>query len=112
MEEISRLRRAQISVQKVRLVADQIRGKSVAEAMNILRFSKKKAAAVLLKVLRAAIAGAEHNQGADVDDMHVATVCVDEGPVSRRWRPRARGRADRISKRTSHITLRLSNHSK
>ncbi len=108
MEEISKLRGAHLSAQKARLVADQIRGKSVAEAVDILRFSNKKAAALLLKVLRSAIAGAEHNQNADVDDLHVATVYVDEGPMSRRFLPRARGRADRISKRTSHITLRVS----
>ena len=108
MEETSRLRGARLSAQKARLVADQIRGKSVAAAADILRFSTKKAAAVLLKVLHSAIANAEHNHRADVDDMRISAVFVDEGPVMRRWLPRARGRADRIKKRTSHITVKVA----
>ena len=102
------LRGAQISAQKVRLVADQIRGKNVADALVLLEFSPKKAADLMKKVLESAIANAEHNEGADVDELNVSTVFVDEGTTMKRIRPRAKGRADRILKRSCHITIKVS----
>jgi large subunit ribosomal protein L22 len=102
------LRGAQLSAQKARLVADQIRGKNVAEALTILEFSPKKGADLMKKVLESAIANAEHNEGADVDELTVSTVFVDEGTTMKRIRPRAKGRADRILKRSCHITVKVS----
>lgn len=97
-----------MSAQKARLVADQIRGKSVEEALDILQFSGKKGAAIIKKVLESAIANAEHNDGADVDELKVSTVFVDEGLTMKRIKPRAKGRADRICKRTCHITVKVA----
>ncbi|PWI33666.1 50S ribosomal protein L22 [Vibrio albus] len=105
MEAIAKHNFARISPQKARLVADQIRGKSVDQALEILTFSNKKAAALVKKVLESAIANAEHNEGADIDDLNVAKIFVDEGPIMKRIMPRAKGRADRILKRSSHITV-------
>ena len=105
MEVAAHLRFARISPQKCRLVADQIRGLPVDKALNILAFIPKKAAEMLKKVLESAIANAEHNDGADVDDLHVTRVFVDQGPTMKRIMPRAKGRANRILKRTSHITV-------
>ncbi|MCC4800904.1 50S ribosomal protein L22 [Enterovibrio norvegicus] len=105
MEAIAKHRFARISPQKARLVADQVRGKNVAQALEILTFSNKKAADLVKKVLESAIANAEHNEGADIDDLNVAKIFVDEGPVMKRIMPRAKGRADRILKRSSHITI-------
>ena len=105
MEVAAHLRFARISPQKCRLVADQIRGLPVDKALNILAFSPKKAAEMLKTVLESAIANAEHNDGADVDDLHVTRVFVDQGPTMKRIMPRAKGRANRILKRTSHITV-------
>jgi large subunit ribosomal protein L22 len=102
------LRGAQLSAQKARLVADQIRGKNVAEALTILEFSPKKGADLMKKVLESAIANAEHNEGADVDELTVSTIFVDEGTTMKRIRPRAKGRADRILKRSCHITVKVS----
>jgi large subunit ribosomal protein L22 len=102
------LRGAQLSAQKARLVADQIRGKNVSEALTILEFSPKKGADLMKKVLESAIANAEHNEGADVDELNVSTVFVDEGTTMKRIRPRAKGRADRILKRSCHITIKVS----
>ena len=102
------LRGARLSAQKARLVADQIRGKNVAEAPEILAFSGRKGADIMKKVLESAIANAEHNNGADVDELSVSTVFVDEGMTMKRIRPRAKGRADRIFKRTCHITVKVS----
>lgn len=102
------LRGANLSAQKARLVADTIRGKQVEEALNILEFSNKKGADLIKKVLESAIANAEHNDGADVDELRVSTVFVDEGMTMKRIRPRAKGRADRIFKRTCHITVKVS----
>ncbi len=100
-------RNARISPQKARLVADQIRGLPVDKATEILSFSPKKAAAIIKKVLDSAIANAEHNDGADIDELVVKTIYVDQGPTFKRFRARARGRADRILKRTSHITVQV-----
>ncbi|WP_086982064.1 MULTISPECIES: 50S ribosomal protein L22 [Vibrio] len=105
MEAIAKHNFARISPQKARLVADQIRGKSVEQALEILTFSNKKAADLIKKVLDSAIANAEHNEGADIDDLSVAKIFVDEGPIMKRIMPRAKGRADRILKRSSHITV-------
>ena len=105
MEALAKHNFARISPQKARLVADQIRGKSVDQALEILTFSNKKAAVLVKKVLESAIANAEHNEGADIDDLNVAKIFVDEGPTMKRIMPRAKGRADRILKRSSHITV-------
>lgn len=108
MEVKARLSHARISAQKVRLVADQIRGKNVEAALQLLSFSPRKAASIMKKVLESAIANAEHNEGSDIDELKVSTVFVDEGPTMKRIRPRAKGRANRILKRTSHITVAVS----
>ena len=108
MEVTAKLRGAAISAQKTRLVADLIRGKSVAHALNILNFSNKKAAVLVKKALESAIANAEHNEGADVDDLNVSTVFVNEGRSLKRIMPRAKGRADRIVKRSCHITVKVA----
>ena len=108
MQAVAKLRHARLSAQKGRLVADQIRGLPVEQALNILAFSNKKGAALMKKVLDSAIANAENNEGADIDELKVATVCVDEGPTMKRIRARAKGRAARILKRTSHITVTVA----
>lgn len=108
MEVAARLRGARLSAQKARLVADQIRGKRVEEALDLLEFSPKKGAAIIKKVLESAIANAEHNEGADVDDLRVSTIFVDEGLTMKRIRPRAKGRADRVFKRSCHITVKVA----
>jgi len=108
MEVVAILRGARLSAQKARLVADQIRGKNVEEALQLLTFSPKKGAEIIKKVLNSAIANAEHNEGADVDELKVSTIYVDEGMSLKRIRPRAKGRADRIVKRTCHITVKVA----
>jgi len=110
MEVAAKLKGANLSAQKARLVADQIRGKAVEEALNILTFSPKKAAHLIKKVLESAIANAEHNDGLDVDDLKVSTIFVDEATTMKRIRPRAKGRADRILKRTCHITVMVADN--
>ena len=105
MEALAKHKFARSSAQKARLVADQIRGLSVDKALNVLTYSPKKAAELVKKVLLSAIANAEHNEGADIDTLKVKTVFVDVGPSMKRIKPRAKGRADRIVKRTSHITV-------
>ncbi len=99
---------AKISPTKVRLVANQLRNKSVENALNVLSFSNKKAAGLLKKVLNSAISNAEHNQGLDIDELKVSYISVDEASTMKRMRARARGRANRILKRSSHITIGLS----
>lgn len=109
MQQVSaKLRNARISPQKARLVADQVRGMPVDKALEVLAFSDKKAAGLVRKVLESAIANAEHNEGADVDELVVSTICVDQGPTLKRIRARAKGRATRILKRTSHITVSVA----
>lgn len=108
MEIAAKLKGAQLSAQKARLVADQIRGKGVEEALDILAYSPKKGAAIVKKILNSAIANAEHNEGADVDELVVSTIFVDEGTTMKRLRPRAKGRADRILKRSCHITVKVA----
>lgn len=97
-----------LSPQKMRLVADQIRGMSVDRAINLLAFSNKKGAVIVKKVLESAIANAENNDGADIDELKISAIQVNQGPTMKRLRPRARGRADRIIKRTSHLTVTVS----
>ncbi len=108
MQVAATLRYARISPQKCRLVADQIRGKPVGQAIDILRFSRKKAARIVHKVLESAIANAEHNHGADIDELKVAVVEVNGAPFFARYRARAKGRGNRILKRNSHITIRVA----
>ncbi len=105
MNVAARLRYARVSPQKCRLVADMVRGKPVGEALQTLSFTPKKAARIVKKVLESAIANAEHNHGADIDELKVATVMVDEAPTYKRYQARARGRGARILKRNSHITV-------
>ena len=105
MEVAARLKHARISPQKCRLVADQVRGMPVERALELLSFSPKKAASLIKKVLESAIANAEHNEGADIDELKVKTIFIDQGPTLRRWRARAKGRVNHIIKRTSHITV-------
>ncbi|NCA88316.1 MAG: 50S ribosomal protein L22 [Gammaproteobacteria bacterium] len=108
MQAEATLKMARISAQKARLVADQIRGLRVESALNLLSFSTKKGAGLVKKVLESAIANAENNAGADVDVLKVMAVQVNEGQSMKRIRPRAKGRANRITKRTSHITVTVA----
>ena len=101
----AKLKYARISPQKARLVADQVRGMPVDNALNLLEFSNKKGADIIKKVLESAIANAEHNDSADVDELIVSEIMIDEGPTMKRFRPRARGRANKILKRMSHVTV-------
>src|SRR5688500_4055223 len=105
MDTNAKLWGVRLSAQKGRLVADQIRGKSVEHALNILQFSPKKAGAIIRKVLESAIANAEHNAGADIDELKVTQICVEKGPVLKRFMPRAKGRGVKILKPTCHIFL-------
>lgn len=107
MEVTAKLKGARIAAQKARLVADQIRGESVESALEVLEFSKKKAAVILKKIVESAVANAEHNDGLDVDELKISAVYVDEGMTMKRIRPRAKGRADRILKRSCHITVKV-----
>ena len=107
MEVTAKLKGARIAAQKARLVADHIRGESVESALEVLQFSKKKAAAILKKIVESAVANAEHNDGLDVDELKISAVYVDEGMTMKRIRPRAKGRADRILKRSCHITVKV-----
>ena len=109
MEVAAKLSGARISAQKARLVADQIRGKKVGEALNLLAFSSKKAAEIMKKVLESAIANAEHNDGADIDELFVKTIYVEKGPILKRFTARAKGRGDRISKQSCHIYVTVGN---
>ncbi len=108
MQVAATLRYARVSPQKCRLVADVIRGKSVDDALRTLTFSPKKSARIVKKVLESAIANAEHNHGADIDELKVKTVMVDEAPSFKRWQARAKGRGNRIIKRNSHITIHVA----
>lgn len=101
-------RTVRIAPRKVRLVVDLIRGKQVGEAVAILRHTPKAASLVVEKVLKSAVANAEHNYDLDINSLVVSEVFVDEGPTLKRFRPRAQGRASAINKRTSHITLVVS----
>jgi len=112
MESTAKLKFARVSAQKARLVANMVRGKDVAEAIELLSFTNKKSAPIIRKLVESATANAENkndSSGADldVDDLFIETITVDAGPSLRRFRPRARGRATKILKKTSHITVVL-----
>ena len=109
METRAVLRGVRLSDQKGRLVADQIRGLTVEKALNVLTFSPKKGAAIIRKVLESAIANAEHNDGADVDELKVRAIYVEKGTVLKRFTARAKGRGNRIVKPTCHIYLTVGN---
>ena len=108
MEISAHLKYARISAQKCRLVADQIRGLPVEQAMDLLAFSQKKAAQLIKGVLNSAIANAEHNNGLDIDELKVSTIYVNEAPSLKRYRARAKGRGNRITKRNCHITVKVA----
>ena len=108
MQAVAILKHARISPQKARLVADQVRNLPIERALQILTFSDKKAAPMIKKVLESAIANAEHNEGADIDELKVAAICFDCGPLLKRMHARAKGRGNRIVKRTSHITVTVA----
>lgn len=108
MQVAARLRYARISPQKCRLVADMVRGKPVGMALQTLEYTPKKAAQIVKKVLESAIANAEHNHGADIDELKVSTIMVDEAPTFKRFEARAKGRGNRIIKRNSHITIQVA----
>jgi len=108
MEVTAKLKGAPMSAQKARLVADMIRNMKVSKALDILKFTPKKGAQLMLKLLGSAIANAENNDGADIDELKVGMVCVDEATTLKRISPRAKGRANRICKRTCHITIKVS----
>jgi large subunit ribosomal protein L22 len=103
------LKGVRLSPQKARLVADLVRGKKVDQALNILTFCPKKGADIIKKVVESAIANAEHNEGADIDELRISTIFVDKGIVYKRIRARAKGRAGRIIKPTCHITVTVGN---
>jgi large subunit ribosomal protein L22 len=105
METSAKLRGVRLSAQKGRLVADLIRGKKVDAALNILTFSPKKGAVIIKKVLESAIANAEHNDGADIDELRVMTITVDKATSLRRFTARAKGRGNQIEKQTCHIAV-------
>lgn len=108
MEVRAKLSNAPLSAQKCRLVADLIRKMKVSKAVDTLQYTPKKGATLMLKLLKSAMANAENNFGADIDELVVSTVFVDEAPTLKRISPRAKGRANRISKRTCHITIQVS----
>lgn len=108
MEVTAKLKNASLSAQKGRLVADMIRRTSVASALGVLRFTSKKGARLMLKVLESAVANAENNHGVDIDELKIASIFVDESTTLKRVMPRAKGRANRISKRSCHITIIVS----
>jgi len=110
MEVSAKLKNADFPAQKGRLVADLIRGKSVENALQMLAFNTKKAARVVKKVLESAIANAEHNEGADIDELKVSRIFVDEGRYQARYKARAKGRGARILKRSCHITVMVSDN--
>ena len=107
MEIRAKARFVRISPQKIRLIMGQVRGKKVEEALNLLSFAPQRGARILKKLLDSAVANAQQNADTDVDALYIATVYADEGPTLKRWRPRAQGRATRIRKRTSHLTVIL-----
>lgn len=111
METQAKLRGVRLSPQKGRLVADQIRGMAVDRALDILNFSPKKGAKIIKKVLESAIANAEHNDGADIDELKVTRIFVEKGPVFKRFRPRAKGRGVKILKPTCHVFLSVGDES-
>ncbi|MDR3477996.1 MAG: 50S ribosomal protein L22 [Gammaproteobacteria bacterium] len=112
MEVAASLKYARLSAQKCRLVCDQVRGLPVDRALDLLRFSTKKAAGIIKKVLESAIANAEHNKGADIDELRIASICADQGSTYKRMHARAKGRGCTILKPTCHITVVVSDEEK
>lgn len=108
MQVAAKLKGAPISAQKCRLVIDQIRGKSIDKALDILTYSPKKAAVLVKKVVESAIANAENNNGADIDELKISKAYVDEGRTMKRWQARSKGRVGHILKRSCHITVEVS----
>jgi large subunit ribosomal protein L22 len=108
MQVTATAKRLRVSPQKARLVVDLVRGKPVSDALDILNFSTQKAAGLVRKVVESAIANAENNEGADIDELKISEIFVNEGLTMKRIKPRAKGRADRIFKRTSHITVTVT----
>ncbi|MBM5811507.1 MAG: 50S ribosomal protein L22 [Gammaproteobacteria bacterium] len=108
MQVSARLRHARISPQKCRLVAALVRGQPVGHALRVLTYTPKKGARLVRKVLESAIANAEHNLGADIDELRIARIEVDTAPVARRFHARAKGRGNRIVRRLSHITVTVA----
>ena len=109
METKASLRGVHLSAQIGRLIADLIRGKKVDQALDILSFTPKKGAAIIKQVLESAIANAEHNDGADIDELKVSSIYVEKGTFMKRYSARAKGRGDRISKQTCHIYVTVGN---
>lgn len=108
METIAKCRYIRSSAQKLRLVVNMIRGKKVSQAINILNYINKKSAGIVKKTLESAISNAEHNDGLDIDNLNIVRIFVDSGPSMKRTMPRAKGRSDKIIKRTSHLTIVVS----
>ena len=108
MQVLAKLKYARISPQKCRLIADAVRGQTVGNALQTLTLMQKKGARIVKKVLESAIANAEHNHGADIDELKVSLIHIDEAPTLKRFRARAKGRASRIIKRNSHITVQVA----
>ena len=109
MQTVAIMKAAPVSDQKARLVADQVRGLPVGKALNLLAFSPKKSAVLVKKVLESAIANAEHNDGADIDELKVTSIYVDKAVVMRRFAARAKGRGARLLKQTCHIHVTVGN---
>jgi len=112
MQVNAKLYGVRLSAQKGRLVADLVRGQPIANALNILSFTPKKGAKIIKKVLESAIANAEHNNGADIDELKVQTIFVEKGPVLKRFHARAKGRGNRIIKPTCHVFLTVGDGKK
>jgi large subunit ribosomal protein L22 len=112
METSASVRGVRLSAQKGRLVADLVRGKPVDKALNILAFTTKKAAGIIRKALESAIANAEHNDGADVDELRVTSIYVEQGPTQRRFSARAKGRGTRIDRKTCHVYVTVGDGKK
>src|SRR6185312_15682847 len=112
MQVQSKLYGVRLSAQKGRLVADLVRGQPIASALNILAFTPKKGAKIIKKVLESAIANAEHNNGADIDELKITSICVEKGPVLKRFQARAKGRGNRIVKPTCHVFLTVGDGKK
>ncbi len=107
METRAAARFIRISPRKIRLIMDQVRGKRAEEALNMLAFAPQKGARILNKLIQSAVSNAEQDTNVDVDALYIKRIYADEGPTIKRWRPRAQGRATRIRKRTSHLTVIL-----
>jgi len=108
MEWSATLKHARITPRKARLVADLVRGKYVEDAISVLRFTKRRGAGLILKVIQSAVANATQSAGVEEEKLYISHIAVDDGPRAKRWMPRAMGRATRVLKRTSHIGVRIA----